>query len=53
LLILTGEIVFADRPPDALEGVERLAFAMQRLSLPAAKASRSPDRLDLVLGEEK
>jgi len=48
LLILAGEIVLADRPANALEGVERLALGMQSLAVPARKASRSPDRLDLV-----
>src|SRR6516162_6685669 len=48
LLILAREIVFSDRPPDAVEGVERLARGVQRLTLPAPEASRSPDRLDPV-----
>src|SRR5438128_3168922 len=29
LLILSGEVVFADRAPDAAEGVERLAVGVQ------------------------
>jgi hypothetical protein len=48
LLVLTGEIVFADRAADAIEGVERLALTMQGLALTSSKASRSPDRLDPV-----
>src|SRR6516162_4225121 len=48
LLILAREIVFPERPPDAVEGVERLALGVQRLTLPAPEASRSPDRLDPV-----
>ena len=48
LLILTGEIVFADCAPDASEGFERLAVGVQRLALTAGEAPRSPDRLDLV-----
>jgi len=48
LLILAGEIVFADRAPDASEGFERLAVGVQRLALTAGEALRSPDRLDLV-----
>jgi hypothetical protein len=48
LLILAGEVVFADGPPDAVEDFERLAAEMQSVALPAPKASRSPDGLDLV-----
>jgi hypothetical protein len=48
LLILVGKIVFADRAADAVERVERLALAMQRLGLPVYEGSRSGDRLDLV-----
>ena len=44
LLILASEIVFPDRPADAVESVERLARGVQRLTLPAAKPSRSPER---------
>jgi hypothetical protein len=39
----------ADRPPDALEGFERLAIRMQGLALTAAEAFRFQDRLDPVL----
>ena len=35
MLILTGKIVFADRPADAIEGIKRLALGMQGLALPA------------------
>jgi hypothetical protein len=48
LLILSGEVVFADCPPDVLEGFERLAVGVQSLAPTARKASRSPDRLDPV-----
>jgi hypothetical protein len=48
LLILAGEIVFADRPADVLEGGKRLARGVQRLAQPPGEALRSPDRLDLV-----
>ena len=48
LLKLAGEVVFADRPPDTLEGFERLAVRVQRLALTAPEAAWSPDRLDLV-----
>src|SRR5262249_11919280 len=49
LLALAGDIVFADRPPDAVEHLQRLAIRMQRLALPTTEATRSPDRLDPVL----
>src|SRR5712671_4195315 len=49
LLILAGEVVFADRSPDTVEGIERLAVGVQGLALTAREASRFPDRLDLVL----
>jgi hypothetical protein len=48
LLILAGEVVFADGPPDAVEDFERLAAEVQSLALPAPKTSRPPDGLDLV-----
>jgi hypothetical protein len=48
LLILASEIVFAERPPDMLEGFERLALGVQSLALNAGEASRSPNRLDPV-----
>jgi hypothetical protein len=32
LLILAGKVVFADRPPDAVEGFERLAVGVQGLA---------------------
>jgi hypothetical protein len=41
LLILAGEIVFADRSPEAVQGVERLAIGVQRLAYPAREALRS------------
>jgi hypothetical protein len=40
LLILAGEIVFADRPPDPVKGGERLALGMQGLALTSSKAIR-------------
>jgi hypothetical protein len=48
LLILAGEVVFADRPPNAVEGFERLAVGVQGLTLTAPEPSRSPDRLDFM-----
>ncbi len=48
MLILAGKVVFADRPPDAVQGVERLTIGVQRLTAPARAASRFQDRLDLV-----
>ena len=48
MLILAGKVVFAERAADALEGVERLALRMQGFTRPTGKASRAPDRLDLV-----
>ena len=48
MLILAGEIVFTDRPPDAVEHLERLAVGMQGLALTTCEAPRSQDRLDLV-----
>jgi hypothetical protein len=48
LLILAGEIVFADRAADSLEGVERLALGMQGLALTTPVTLPPPDRLDLV-----
>src|SRR5262249_28124608 len=48
LLILAGEVVFADRAANAVEGFDRLALGVQRFALTAPKASRSPDRLDFV-----
>jgi hypothetical protein len=48
LLILAGEVVFADRPPDALESFQRLAVRVQRFAWAPLQADRSPDRLDPV-----
>src|SRR5207248_7776110 len=48
LLILAGEVVFADRPPNTVEGVERLTVGMQGLALTAPEALLSPDGLDSV-----
>jgi len=48
LLVLAGKVVFADRPPDLLDGVERLATGVQNLALTAREGLRSPDRLNLV-----
>jgi hypothetical protein len=48
LLILSGEVVFADGPADVLQDIERLTIAVQRLAQTAGKTSRSPDRLDPV-----
>src|SRR5689334_5298788 len=48
LLILAGEVVFADGPPEAVQGFERLAVGMQGLAAPARETSRFQDRLDLV-----
>jgi hypothetical protein len=48
LLILAGEVVFTDRRPDTLEGVERLALGVQRLTPSAGEAAWFPDRLDPV-----
>ena len=48
LLILAGEIVFADRPPDAVEDPERLTIGMQGLTATTREAFEPPDRLDLV-----
>jgi hypothetical protein len=39
LLILAGEVVFADRPADVLESFERLAVGVQGLALPTLEAS--------------
>src|SRR5205085_9611943 len=49
LLVLAGEIVFPDRPPDPVERVERLALGMQRLALTTREPPRFQDHLDLVL----
>ena len=46
MLILAGEIVFANRPPDAVEHLKRLAVGMQGLALTTCEAPRSQDRLD-------
>ena len=48
LLILAGEVVFADRAANAVEGFERFAVGMQGFALTAPEALRSPDRLDPV-----
>src|SRR5882762_7776306 len=42
LLILTSEIVLADRPSDVLESGERLARGVQRLAVPPGEALRPP-----------
>jgi|GEM_PF-5627102 len=46
LLVLAGEIVFADRPADLLEHGERLALGVQRIALAPGKMPRPPHRLD-------
>src|SRR5437762_4693108 len=48
LLILSGEVVWTDGPPDVLEGFERLTVGVQSLAPTARETSRSPDRLDPV-----
>src|SRR5437868_12344489 len=48
LLILAGEIVFADRAANAVEGFERLTVGTQGLALTAPEALLSPDGLDSV-----
>src|SRR6266446_10106061 len=48
LLVLAGEIVFADRPADLLEHLERLARGMQGLALLAAEGLLPEHPLELV-----
>jgi len=48
LLILASKVVLANGAADALEGGERLALGMQRLTLAAPKALWPPNRLDLM-----
>jgi hypothetical protein len=48
LLVLAGEIVFADRPADLLEHRRGLALWVQRLAPPPGKAPRPPHRVDRV-----
>jgi hypothetical protein len=38
LLILAGEVVFADGSPEAVQGFERLAVGVQRLAATAPAA---------------
>src|SRR5271163_401369 len=47
LLVLAGEIVFADRAADLLEHLGWLALGMQCLAAPSGKIPRPPQRLDL------
>ena len=49
MLILSGEIVFAERLADMCEGLQLLTLGMQRFPLAAPEAARSPDRLDTML----
>jgi hypothetical protein len=52
LLVLAGEIVFADRLPDLLEHRQRLARRVQRLAAPPGKdlwPAQRVDRVALVL----
>jgi hypothetical protein len=55
LLVLAGEIVFADRAADMLEHRARLALRMQRLAAPSREMLRSQHRVDqlglVVLGD--
>ena len=48
MLILGGKVIFAERPTDPIEGLERLALRMQGFTRSTGKASCTPDRLDLV-----
>src|SRR5207253_3520071 len=48
LLILAGEVVFADGPADVRERDERFARRVQRLVPLSGKMSWTPDRLDRV-----
>jgi len=50
LLILAGKIVFADGPPDAVEGLGRLAVGMQGLAATTREAFGAPNALDLLTG---
>ena len=49
MLVLAGEIVFTDRPPDTVEHLERLAVRVQGLAVTACEASGFQDHLDPVL----
>ena len=46
MLILAGEVVFADRASNAVESFKRLAVGMQSLTVTAPEALLSPDGLD-------
>src|SRR5208282_3091068 len=46
LLVLAGEIIFADRPADLLEHPGRLARGMQCLAAPALEATRPQHAVD-------
>src|SRR6185437_14214580 len=48
LLILAGEVVFADGAADTIDGVERLAAGMQSFSLTPSEGAPAEDGLDLV-----
>ena len=45
---MAGEVVFAERAADAVEGFERLTLGVQRFALTTPEAPGSPDRLDFV-----
>ena len=49
MLILTCEIVLADRPADAFQGLARLSLGVQDFTSTAGDPGRSPRRLDRVL----
>src|SRR5271166_4942616 len=57
LLVLAGEIVFADHLAEVLEHRERLARRMQCLALVPGQQFRSPDRIHalrlVVLGDRR
>ena len=57
MLILAGEIVFADHMAEVLEHRERLARRMQCLALSPGQEFRSPDRIHdlclIVLGDRR
>ena len=48
MLVLAGEVVFADRAANAVESFERLAVRMQSLTVTTPEALRSPDGLDAM-----
>ena len=48
LLVLAGEIIFADRAADLLEHRRGLALVVQRLAPPPRKVPRAPHRLNRV-----